>query len=149
MRGLRRAHRDADGRIGARRPPRQARRDAWQAANFDHDMFRRSGLNVGFCVEIGLSGKEIRETGFSVSDWRDAGLAQFQTNEPFDLFDEPVYRVGVSGVTRRPIADTTTTRRTRTICSRPRSVSRRSSRTSNRASWSRSISTAWPTAAAG
>ena len=49
--------------------------DAWQAANFDTDMFRRSGLNVGFCVEIGLSGKEIRETGFSVSDWRDAGLA--------------------------------------------------------------------------
>ena len=82
--------------------------DAWQATNFDHDMFRRSGLNVGFCVEIGLSGKEIRETGFSVSDWRDAGLAQYNAKKPFDLFDEPVYRVGVSGISRRPIADTTT-----------------------------------------
>ena len=84
--------------------------DAWQAANFDTDMFRRSGLNVGFCVEIGLSGKEIRETGFSVSDWRDAGLAQFQSEKDsdFDLFDEPVYRVGTSGVSRRPLADTTT-----------------------------------------
>ena len=81
--------------------------DAWQATNFDHDMFRRSGLNVGFCIGIGLSGKEIRATGFSVSDWRDAGLVHFKSEKPFDLFDEPVYRVGVAGASRRPIIDTT------------------------------------------
>ena len=81
--------------------------DAWQATSFDHDLFRRSGLNVGFCIGIGLSGKEIRATGFSVSDWRDAGLVQLNTKKPFDLFDEPIYRVGPQGASRRPIIDTT------------------------------------------